>query len=197
MMHHIRSHPRLAGLAAALLACLLAVAVLAARSRTAGGCPVAPPIPVLPAQLRALGDFDQPYDATMLRGLGDAALEAASALHPDLAAATSLGAPVEITALDPARHDAIVFPLGTNPGPDGAPRAIAGLAVFLRSCGDQAYFSTVDDLAAAPPPAFPGVSRDRAARLLGPGSQPELVYATTPLQPSWRDRRTGASVPAA
>ncbi len=196
-MHLLRSHPRLTGLAAVLLACLLTVAVLAARSRAEGGCPVAAPVPDLPAQLRALGDFDQPYDATMPHTLEEAALKAASALHPDLAAATSLGAPVEIAALDPSRHDAIVFPLGTNPGPNGAPRSIAGLAVFLRSCGDQAYFSTVDDLAAAPPAAFPGVTRDRAARQLGPGAQPELVYATTPLQPSWRDRRTGASVPAA
>ncbi|HEY2704420.1 MAG TPA: hypothetical protein VGL20_12075 [Candidatus Dormibacteraeota bacterium] len=196
-MHHLRSHPRLAGLAAVLLACLLTVAVLAARSRAEGGCAAAPPVPDLPAQLRALGDFDQPYDVTMPRTLEDAALKAASALHPDLAAATSLGGPVDIAALDPGRHDAIVFPLGTNPGPDGAPRTIAGLAVFLRSCGDQAYFSTVDDLAAAPPAAFPGVTRERAVRQLGPGAQPELVYSTTPLQPSWRDRRTGASIPAA
>jgi hypothetical protein len=193
-VHHIRSHPRLAALAAALLGCLVIVSVLAARSRTAG-CSAAPPLPDLPAQLRSLGDFDQPYDAGMRRTLEDAALKAASALHPDLAAATSLGEPVEIAALDPARHDAIVFPLGTNPGPSGVPRSIVGLAVFLRACGDQAYYSTVDDLAAAPPPAFPAVSRDRAARMLGT-SDPQLVYASTPLQPRWQDRRTGASVPA-
>lgn len=194
-MYDIRSHPRLLGLAAAVLGCLVVVAVLAARSRTEGGCGAAPQLPDLPAQLRALGDFDQPYDATMRRALGDAALKAASALHPDLAAATSLGDPVDIAALGPAQHGAIVFPLGTNPGPNGAPRSIAGLAVFLRACGDQAYFSTIDDLSAAPPAAFPALSRDGAARLLGT-PQPELVYQTTPLQPRWRNPGTGASVPA-
>jgi hypothetical protein len=193
-VHHIRAHRRLAALGAALLACLAVVAVLAARSRTAG-CSAAPPRPDLSAQLRSLGDFDQPYDGSMVRTLEDAALKAASALHPDLAAATSIGDPVDVAALDPGDHDAIVFPLGTNPGPNGAPRSVEGLAVFLRACGGQAYFSTVDDLAAAPPAAFPAVPRARAARLLGT-PQPELVYSASPLEPRWRDRVTGASVPA-
>jgi len=193
-VHHIRTHPRLAALAAALLAGLVAVVVLAARSRTEG-CTVPPPLPALSDQLRSIGGFDQAYDATLPRSLSDAALAAASALHPDLAAATSIGDPVEIASLDPDGHDAIVFPLGTDPGPDHAPRAVEGLAVFLRACGDQAYFSTVADLAASPPAAFPAVSRDRAARLLHV-SDPVLVYRDSPLRPRWEDRRTGASVPA-
>jgi hypothetical protein len=193
-VHQIRLHPRLAALGAVLLAGLVLVAVLAARSRTAG-CAAAPPLPHLSAQLRSLGDFDQPYDATVPRTLSEAALKAASALHPDLAAATSIGDPVQIAALDPGEHDAIVFPLGTDPGPDGAPRAVEGLAVFLRACGDQAYFSTVADLAAAPPPAFPAVSRDQAAGLLHT-SDLALVYSASPIRPRWEDRRSGASVPA-
>src|SRR4029077_15807871 len=74
-VHHIRAHPRLATLAAALAVCLVIVSVLAARSRTEG-CSAAPPLPDLPAQLRSLGGFDQPYDATMRRTLEDAALQA-------------------------------------------------------------------------------------------------------------------------
>jgi hypothetical protein len=187
-VRHVRSHPRITALGAVLIVCLATVAVFAARSRTAG-CSGEPPVPDLPAQLRSLGGFDQPYDATAPRALEDAALEAASALHPDLAAATSLGARVDVTALDPGHHDAIVFPLGAGNG------AVEGLAVFLRACGDQAYFSTVADLAAAPPPSFPAVSRDRAARMLGT-PDPQLVYADDPLRPRWRDPRTGASVAA-
>jgi hypothetical protein len=193
-MHHLRAHPRLAALAAALLACLVAVAVLAARSRTAG-CGSPPPAPDLAPQLRALGGFDRPYDAASVRTLEDAALAAASALHPDLAAATSIGDPVEIAALQPGGHDAIVFPLGTDPAADGTPRSVEGLAVFLRACGDRAYFATVEDLAAAPPAAFPSVSRDQAAARLGT-PDPRLVYAGSPLRPRWRDPSTGASVPA-
>jgi hypothetical protein len=193
-MHHVRSHPRLAALAAALLAGLGAVAVLAAGSRTAG-CSSPPPTPDLPAQLRALGGFDQPFDAAMVRPLQAAALASASALHPDLAAATTVGDPVGVRALDPRGHDAIVLPLGTNPAPDGTPRSVEGLAVFLRACGGRAYFSTVEDLAAAPPPAFPPVPRAQAVRLLGT-PDPQLVYDTSPLRPRWRDPRTGASVPA-
>ncbi len=102
---------------------------------------------------------------------------------------------MEIAALDPGHHDAIVFPLGTQPGAGGGSAVVEGLAVFLRACGDQAYFSTVQDLAAAPPAAFPAVSRARAARLLGI-DDPELVYTTSPLQPRWRDPHRGSSVPA-
>jgi hypothetical protein len=187
-VHHVRSHPRIAAAGAVLLVALAVVAVFAARSRTPG-CSGEPPAPDLPAQLRSLGGFDQPYDVTAPRALEDAALQAASALHPDLAAATSLGAPVDITALEPGRHDAIVFPLGAGTGD------VEGLAVFLRACGDQAYFSTVADLAASPPPAFPAVSRERASRMLGT-ADPQLVYTDTPLRPRWRDPRTGASVAA-
>jgi len=187
-VHHARSHPRLTALGLVLLLGLVTVAVLAVRSRTAG-CSGAPPLPDLPAQLRSLGDFDQPYDVTMPQNLEEAALKAASALHPDLAAATSLGAPVKISATVPGRHDAIVFPLGAGGG------GVEGLAVFLRACGDEAYYSTVADLAAAPPPSFPAVSRDRAARMLGIPT-PELVYRDSPIRPLWRDPRTGTSVPA-
>ncbi|HEX6493130.1 MAG TPA: hypothetical protein VF112_06430, partial [Candidatus Dormibacteraeota bacterium] len=98
-------------------------------------------------------------------------------------------APVDVTALDPGHHDAIVFPLGAGSG------GVEGLAVFLRACGDEAYFSTVADLAAAPPPNFPTLSRDRAARMLGTAT-PALVYDEDPLRPRWLDSRTGASVPA-
>jgi hypothetical protein len=193
-MHHVRSHPRLAALAAALLACLVAVAVLAARSRTAD-CSSPPPVPDLAPQLRALGGFDQPFDAGRVQSLQAAALAAASALHPDLAAATSIGAPVEVGALRRGGHDAIVFPLGTQPAPDGTPRSVEGLAVFLRACAGRAYLSTVEDLAAAPPAAFPSVSRDQAAARLGT-PDPQLVYTASPARPRWRDPRTGASVPA-
>src|SRR5215467_4020173 len=93
----LRLHPRAVAAVAAALAVLATVAVFAARSRPAGGCAAAPPIPDLPSQLRSIGGFDQPFTDTDVRTLQDAAARAASALHGDLAQ-TAVGEPVDIAA---------------------------------------------------------------------------------------------------
>jgi hypothetical protein len=198
-MTWLARHPRLVALAAVAGTALAILAIALVRSRPAGGCTIPPPIPAVPDQLRALGDFDQPYNATETRTLQDAALRVATALHAELGGAR-VGDPVDVRALRSDRHDAIVFALGTNPGANGAPRTVEGLVVFLRDCSGQAYYSEVDDLlrttpAGAAPAAFPEVTRDEAAAALG-GGNPELVYTTSPLQPLWRDPSSGKTTAA-
>jgi hypothetical protein len=198
-MRRLGQHPRLIALGVAVLTAFAALTVALVRSRPAGGCSVAPPIPTIPDQLRALGDFDQPYNASDTRTLQDAATRVATALHPELGGAR-ISDPVPVRALASDRHDAIVFSLGTNPGPNGAPRTVAGLVVFLRDCSGQAYYSAVDDLlrtfpAGAAPASFPEVSSQQAASGLGV-TNPELVYTTSPLTPQWRDPSSGRTVPA-
>lgn len=191
MLAQARARPRLLalGLAAAIVVGLFTAA--AVRSlRGASSCDLPPPTPQLPAQLRSLGDFDQPYDAAEPRTLEDAAIKAASALHSDLGGQSLVvGAPVEVGAAGPARYDAIVVPLGTNVASGGgAPRSIEALVAFLRDCSGHAWYSDVADLAAAPPAGFPAVSAADAARQLGVADAGalSLVYTDSPFAPRWR-----------
>jgi hypothetical protein len=187
-------NPRLIALVgAAAVALAVVVGVAAARSRPAGGCQAAAPIPNLPSQLRSIGSFDQPLQASDTRALQEAALRAASALHSDLAQ-TVVGDPVTVAAATPSAPDAVVIPLLTNPGPDGRFRTVEGLVGFLRACGDQAYYSDVVDLAAAPPPAFPQLTRDAAAARLG--GDVALVWTESPFAPVWRRSDGSACVGA-
>lgn len=192
-----RAHPRLAALAMALLLAMVVLIVAAARSRNAAGCSAPAPVPQLPARLRVLGEFDQPYPAAETRTIQDAALKAASALHADLGGSgtTFAGDPVHIRGLAPADHDAEVIPLGTDIGPDGVPRRVEGLVAFLHDCQGQLYYDTVADLAAQPPAAFPSVDRDAALTALG-ARDVELVYTLDPLQPVWRDPASGRTLAA-
>lgn len=180
----------------ALLVGLVVLVVAAARSRSPAGCASPPPVPELPAQLRALGDFDQPYPANETRTIQDAALKAASALHPDLAGAgaTFVGDAVHVRAIPPATHDAEMIPLGIDIGPGGAPRRVAGVVAFLHDCASQLYFSAVEDLAAQPPPGFPSVDRATAAAQLG--GDVELVYDRDPFHPVWRSPTSGRTLGA-
>ncbi|HEY6378142.1 MAG TPA: hypothetical protein VI316_03075 [Candidatus Dormibacteraeota bacterium] len=199
MLSQVRAHPRLASLALALVTAFSVLAVNAGRSRTSS-CQVAPPVPQLPAQLRSLGDFDQPLDASDPRVLQDVAVRAAAALHGDLGGQSLLvGDPVDIGAGPGATHDAIVIPLGTNVAAGGGPpRTVEALVVFLRDCSGHAYFSAVEDLAAAPPPGFPVVSRAQAAARLGAADPAALtlVYTDSPFRPQWRDPHSGAAIDA-
>lgn len=173
-----------------LLSAFSVLAVGAARSRDSGSCQAPPPTPQLPEQLRSLGDFDQPLDAGDARVLRDVAQRVAAALHADLGGQSLVvGDPVAVAARDGARYDALVIPLGSNVAPTGgAPRSIEALVSFLRGCSGRAYYSDVADLAAAPPAAFPALSREQAAAALGvtDAGSLTLVYTDSPFHPSWR-----------
>jgi len=178
-------------------AALVALIVAAARSGTPG-CSVPAPEVNLPEQLKVLGEFDQPFDATDTQGLQQASIRAATALHSDLAGATA-ETPVSVAADPPARHDAVVVPLTQSGGDSGAPPRIAGLVAYLRDCGGRAWYGDVDDLLHTDPgplpTAFPGVGRAAAATQLGSGDL-RLVWRDTPFQPLWLDPRTRRTVAA-
>jgi hypothetical protein len=170
--------------------------VVLVGSRTPN-CTVAAPRPSLPAELRALGDFDQSYDVSNAPAIEDAAERAAATLHSDLIGATPLP-PVLEAAAQAGSPDALVVPLRSplSSTPAGAP--LAGLVVFLRDCQGAAYFATVEDDATVQPPLrqFPPVSQDQAAVQLG-GAAPRLVYTTDPLHPRWTiGSAPGRSMPA-
>jgi hypothetical protein len=198
-MTWLRRHPPvvLAGVAVFILAAVFVVAL--ARSRSAG-CALAPPVPDLPSQLRVLGDFDQPYDVSQPRVLQDAASRVATALHRDLGA-TEVGDPVPVRALAPDHHDALVVPLSLAPVAGGGPGPVVGLVAFLRDCSGRAYYSAVEDLGRSSAPgqlatAFPALPRGDATRRLA-AADIELVYGASPFTPSWRDVRSGQTIPAA
>jgi hypothetical protein len=192
------TRPRLA-LAAFVLLLFLGVAVITfahVGTGSPGSCRVSAPVPSLPAQLRAIGGFDQafsPSDTTTLRRV---AVSASSAVAPDLIGVQP-DVPVAESAASGDRPDALVVPLiGT-----GAPAQrgkVVGLVAFLRDCAGRAYYSAVDDLVAhgfASAQSFPAVSQAAAAQQLGAAS-PQLVYKDDPFMPDWRNRTTGASIPA-
>lgn len=165
-------------------------------SGSPGSCTISAPVPSLPAQLRAIGGFDQafsPSDATTLRRV---AASAASAVAPDLIGVAP-EIPVAESATTADRPNALVVPLiGT-----GAPAQrgkVVGLVAFLRDCAGRAYYSAVDDLVArggVSAQTFPPVTQAAAAQQLGTAS-PQLVYKDDPFSPEWRNGSTGASIPA-
>jgi hypothetical protein len=189
--------PRIA-LAAFAALLFLAVAVITfthVGSSSPGSCTVNAPVPSLPAQLRAIGGFDQAFNPSDTATLRRVAASAASAVAPDLIGVQP-DKPVAESAASAGRPDALVVPLiGT-----GAPPLrgkVVGLVAFLRDCAGRAYYSAVDDLVAHGSFAqgFPSVSQGAAAQLLGAAS-PQLVYKDDPFAPDWRNGTTGASIPA-
>jgi hypothetical protein len=184
----------------ALLAGVVAFGVALARSATPG-CSVPPPELQLPEQLRAVGEFDQPFDTADVRSLGDAAVRAATALHSDLAGSFS-SAPARVEPDPPARYTALVFPLSQRTGPEQSSKVV-GLVAFLLDCGGRAYYHDVDDLLRTDPSllptGFPTVDRDTAAARLGVAA-PRLVWSSSPFDPVWLDpasrRSIAAGVPA-
>ncbi|HEY8672852.1 MAG TPA: hypothetical protein VIM76_03750 [Candidatus Dormibacteraeota bacterium] len=160
------------------------------------GCSAQAPLPNLPAQLRAIGGFDQSFDARDQQQLALVGASAAAAVDPDLDGTTPL-APVAVSALHPGQPEALVIPLEAQQS-TGDGRHVAGLVSFFVSCGGRAYFGSVADLSSAGAgagSAFPGVTAATAAGELGT-STPQLVYATSPFTPEWRNAQSGVTIPA-
>ncbi len=183
-------------LLSAVAVAAVVVAVALARSRPTG-CDVPAPSVDLPAQLRTLGGFDQPFDAADQRSLEDAAVTAATAEHADLAGATA-AAPVREAADGPARYDALVVPLSVPAG-DGGSR-VAGVVAWLLDCSGRAWYDDVRDVLRSDTnltvTRYPLVSAQDAAQRLGASSAPRLVWRTSPFSPLWLDAASGRSVAA-
>jgi hypothetical protein len=160
------------------------------------GCSAQAPLPNLPAQLRAIGGFDQSFDARDQQQLAVVGASAAAAVDPDLDGTTPL-APVAVHALHPGQPEALVIPLEAQQG-NGDGTHVAGLVSFFVSCGGRAYFGAVADrssVGAGAGSTFPSVTAASAAAELGT-STPQLVYTTSPFTPAWRNAQSGATIPA-
>jgi hypothetical protein len=160
------------------------------------GCSIPAPLPNLPAQLRALGGFDQSFDSGNPEALAEVASNAAGAVDSDLDGTTPLE-PVAISALTSGQPAAMVVPLEAQQT-SGTGVHIAGLVSFFVGCGGRAYFGSVADLSSVGSGTtltFPAVSESSAAGTLGT-STPQLVYATSPFQPEWRNVQSGMTIPA-
>lgn len=196
----MRQHPRLVALVAALAVAFVIFAVAAGRSRGgSGGCSAPPPVPALPAALRSLGDFDQPYPADQPRALSEAAVRAAAALHGDLGGQSLVvGDAVHLEPGPGTPYPALVIPLGTNVAAGGgAPRTIEALVAFRVDCSGQVWYADVADLAGAPPAAFPEVERTAAGRMLGVDPRAlHLQVRDSPFTPVWADPGSGRTLAA-
>lgn len=196
MLSILRS-PRVLAVLGVLAAALVGLGVAAARSGTPG-CTVPAPEVVLPAQLRVLGEFDQPFDAVDPRALRDASIRAASALHSDLTGARA-DTPVAIAADHPAQHDALVVPLVESSSDPSVPPRVAGLVAFLRDCTGRAWYHDTDDLLHTDPSLlpqrFPTVSAGSAGATLGTAGL-RLVWRDSPFAPLWLDPHSGRTLAA-
>jgi hypothetical protein len=185
--------------AAVVVVAFFAVALLTLTHVVTGGnsgCSVPAPLPNLPAQLRSIGGFDQSFDAGNPQELAEVASNAAGAVDPDLDGTIPLE-PVAISALTSGEPEAAVVPLEAQQA-SGTGVRIAGLVSFFVGCGGRAYFGSVADLSSVgsgTTPTFPAVSESSAAGTLGT-STPQLVYATSPFQPEWRNAQSGMTIPA-
>jgi hypothetical protein len=175
---------RLIALAVAVAIVFTGAIVVLVRTRTPD-CTVVAPRPSLGPALRALGDFDQAYDANDSAALEDAATRAAGALYGDLIGTTP-EPPVAVVPVVAGSPDAVVVPLRSHVAASQGPAPLAGLVVFLRDCQGNAYFNTVEDDASTQPPLveFPPFSRAQAAQRLG-SSTVRLEYLGSPLRPRW------------
>jgi hypothetical protein len=190
---------RAIALAAVVVAAFFAVTLLTlTHIVTSGnqGCAIPAPLPDLPAQLRALGGFDQSFDAGDAQQLAQVAANAAAAVDPDLDGTIPLP-PVAVRALDGGQPEALMIPLQARQT-SGTGMRVAGLVSFFVGCGGRAYFGSVVDLSSGGAGAgrtFPVVDAASAAGELGT-STPQLVYTTSPFMPEWRDAQSGATIPA-
>jgi hypothetical protein len=186
----------LAALATLLFLVVAVITFTHVGSGSSGSCRVSAPQPSLPAQLRAIGGFDQAFNPSDMATLRRVAVSAASAVAPDLIGVQP-DLPVAESAARGDRPDALVVPLiGTGAPPKRG--KVVGLVAFLRDCAGRAYYSAVDDLVvhgSASAQSFPSMSRAAAAQQLGTAS-PQLVYKDDPFMPDWRDGTTGPSIPA-
>jgi hypothetical protein len=162
----------------------------------ASGCAIAAPAPSLPAALRALGGFDQSYNAGDLQQLAQVGQNAASVVSPNLDGATPLE-PVSVAASASGHPAAVVVPLAAQE-PTGSGMRLVGLVSFYVGCGGRAYFGAVSDISATGPGAplsFPAVGKSTAAAQLAT-TTPQLVYTGSPFTPEWRNAQSGATMAA-
>ncbi len=164
-------------------------------SNSATGCAIAAPVPSLPASLRALGGFDQSFDANNPEELAQVGQNAAAVVIPNLDGAQA-EQPVKMDAAVAGDPSAIVVPLAAQATPGGGLRLV-GLVSFFVGCSGRAYFGSVSAIAsqAAATVSFPAVGETEAATQLAT-SAPELVYTTSPFTPEWRNAQSGMTVPA-
>jgi hypothetical protein len=165
-------------------------------SNTASGCTVAAPAPSLPASLRALGGFDQSFDAGNLEDLAQVGQNAAAVVSPNLDGTTPLQ-PVSVAAADSGQPAAVVVPLAAAEAPGSGTRLV-GLVSFYVGCSGRAYFGSVADISSlgpAAPVSFPAVGESTAAARLATSS-PQLVYGGSPFTPEWRNAQSGATIAA-
>ncbi len=165
-------------------------------TNTSPGCSVAAPAPSLPPSLRALGGFDQSFDANNPALLAQVGENAAAVVTPNLDGATPLE-PVNVAGVAAGQPAAVVVPL-TAPTATLTATRLVGLVSFYVGCGGRAYFGSVRDISAQGPLApasFPAVSENAAAGRLST-STPQLVYTRSPFTPEWRNPQSGATIPA-
>lgn len=165
-------------------------------SNSASGCAIAAPAPSLPASLRALGGFDQSFDAGNLEDLAQVGQNAAAVVSPNLDGTTPLQ-PVSVAAAESGQPAAVVVPLAASEAPGSATRLV-GLVSFYVGCSGRAYFGSVADISSlgpAAPVGFPAVAESTAAARLATSS-PQLVYTGSPFTPEWRNAQSGASIAA-
>jgi hypothetical protein len=163
-------------------------------TNSASGCSIAAPAPSLPASLRALGGFDQSFDATNAGALVQVAENAAAVVSPDLDGATALE-PVNVAAAHAGQAAAVVVPFTSQ---EASGMGLVGLVSFYVGCGERAYFGSVMDITQSGPGApvsFPAVGESVAAQQLGTAT-PQLVFTNSPFTPEWRNEQSGATVPA-
>lgn len=190
---------RAIALAAAAVVVFFAVTLITLThviTNTTPGCAIAAPAPSLPASLRALGGFDQSFDANNLEALALVGENAAAVVSPNLDGATPQQ-PVDVAAVAAGQPAAVVVPLAA-PETGGSATRLIGLVAFYVGCGGRAYFGSVADISAqgpAAPTSFPAVGEGAAATGLAT-STPELVYAGSPFTPEWRNAQSGATIPA-
>ena len=175
---------RLVALGAVVALGLGGFIVILVRTRTPD-CGVVLPAASLTPALRALGDFEQAYDASQPQVLEDAAERAASAQDVDLIG-TVPGQPVAVVGTGTA-PTVLVVPLRRPVPPSSSSTpAIVGLVSFARDCSGGAYFQSVEDDVGLQPAIteFPPVSSASAAAVLGTSAL-RLQYTTSPLHPQW------------
>jgi hypothetical protein len=186
-------------LAAAAVVVFFAVTLITLThviSNSASGCAIDAPRPSLPASLRALGGFDQSFDASNPNALAQVGQNAAAVVSPNLDGATPLQ-PVNVAAAAAGQPAAVVVPLAAQE-PGGSGKRLVGLVSFYVGCGGRAYYGSVADLSAqgsGAPLSFPAVGESAAAGQLAT-STPQLIYTTSPFAPEWRNAQSGATIPA-
>jgi hypothetical protein len=190
---------RAIGLAAAAVVVFFAVTLITLThviSNSASGCAIAVPRPSLTASLRALGGFDQSFDASDPNQLARVGQNAAAVVSPNLDGATPLQ-PVLVGAAASGQAAAVVVPLAAPETTASAARLV-GLVSFYVGCDGRAYLGSIADISALGPGApstFPAVGESAASQRLAT-STPQLVYTGSPFTPEWRNAQSGASIPA-